>query len=99
MKGFIAAKMGDRGTALQAIRKIEENWSGALDLNGIGFIYYALGDFDSYFTYINKAADQHVLLYILPMYCPLFAQGRTDPRHQMLVEKIREINKPKTKSS
>jgi tetratricopeptide (TPR) repeat protein len=88
MRGFIAAQTGDRKTALEAIRKIEENWSGSLDLNGIGFIYYALGDLDSYFTYMNRAADQHLLQYWYPMYCPLFAKGRTDPRYQKLLDKM-----------
>ena len=90
MRGFIAAQTGDRQTALEAIRKIEENWSGALDLNGIGFIHYALDDLDSYFTYLNRATDQHLLQYVYPMYCPLFAQGRTDPRYQQLMEKLRK---------
>jgi TolB-like protein/Tfp pilus assembly protein PilF len=99
MRGFIAARTGDRNTALEAIRKIEENWSGSLDLNGIGFVYYALGDFDSYFTYINRAEQQHLLQSWYPMYCPLFAKGRTDPRYQGLLEKIKEMSKPKTKSS
>jgi adenylate cyclase len=88
MRGFIAAQTGDRNTALETIRKIEENWSGSLDLNGIGFIHYALGDLDSYFTYMNRAADQHLLQYWYPMYCPLFAQGRTDPRYQKLLDKM-----------
>jgi adenylate cyclase len=98
MRGFIAAKTGDRNAALEAIRKIEENWSGSLDLNGIGFIHYALGDLDSYFTYMNKATDQHVLNYAYLMYCPLFAQGRTDPRYQALLDKLGEISETETKS-
>jgi len=89
MRGFIAAQTGNRKTALEAIRRIEENWSGALDLNGIGFINYALGDLDSYFTYLNRATDQHLLQYIYPMYCPLFAQARTDPRYRELMERLR----------
>ena len=99
MKGFIAAQMGDRNTALEAIRKIEENWSGSIDLNGIGFIYYALGDLDSYFTYMNRAIDQHVLQHVYLMYCPLFAKGRNDPRYQGLLDKIKETLEPETKSS
>ncbi len=90
MRGFIAAQTGDRKTALDAIRKIEENWSGALDLNGIGFIHCALGDLDSYFTYLNRATDQHLLQYAYPMYCPLFAQARADPRYQELMERLRK---------
>jgi len=99
MRGFIAAQTGDRKTALEAIRKIEESWSGSLDLNGIGFIHYALGDLDSYFTYMNKATDQHVLNYAYPMYCPLFAQGRTDPRYQALLDKLGKMFETETKSS
>jgi adenylate cyclase len=99
MRGFIAAKTGDRNAALETIRKIEENWSGSLDLNGIGFIYYALGDLDSYFTYLNRATDQHVLNYVYPMYCPLFAQGRTDPRYQALMDKLEKMFETETKSS
>jgi TolB-like protein len=90
MRGFIAAQTGDRNVAFDAIRKIEENWSGALDLNGIGFIHYALGDSDSYFTYLNRAMDQHLLQYVYPMYCPLFAKARADPRYTELVEKFRK---------
>ncbi len=90
MRGFIAAQTGDRNTALEAIRKIEENWSGSIDLNGIGFIHYALGDLDSYFTYMNRATDQHLIQATYLMYCPLFAKARADPRYLELVEKLRK---------
>ena len=99
MRGFIAAQTGDRNTALEAIRKIEENWSGSIDLNGIGFIHYALGDLDSYFTYMNRATDQHLIQYAYLMYCPLFAKGRTDPRYQDLLGKLKKTFKPETKSN
>jgi adenylate cyclase len=89
MRGFIAAQTGDRKTALEAVRKIEENWSGALDLNGIAFIHYALGDLDSYFTYLNRATDQHLLQYLYVLYSPLFAKARADPRYMELVGKLR----------
>ena len=70
-----------------------------MDLNGIAFVYYVLGDPDSYFTYMNRAADQHLLQYIYPKYYPLFAQGRTDPRYRTLFDKIRKTFEPVTKSS
>jgi TolB-like protein/Flp pilus assembly protein TadD len=88
MRGFIAAQKGDRETALQAIRK--EDWSGALDLNGLAYVHYALGDLDSYFTYTNRATDQHLLQYWYVMYCPLFAKARADPRYLELVEKVKK---------
>jgi TolB-like protein/lipoprotein NlpI len=91
MGGFIAAQTGDREGALKAIRTIEERGKSAYDLNGIGFVLYALGDLDSYFVYMNKATDQHLVQYYYVMYCPLFAKGRVDPRYAALVEKIRAL--------
>ncbi len=88
MGGFIAAQTGDRDGALQAIKKIEENWIGATNLSDIGYIHYALGDLDSYFVYMNKATDQHVLQYGYVMYCPLFAKSKADPRYARLMEKL-----------
>jgi TolB-like protein/Flp pilus assembly protein TadD len=90
MKGFIAAQKGDRDAALQAIRKIEENWSGAIDLNGLAFVHYALGDLDSYFTYIKKATEQHLIQYSYVMYCPLFAKARADLRYLELMSKLKK---------
>ncbi|HXW37333.1 MAG TPA: hypothetical protein VEJ36_05475 [Nitrososphaerales archaeon] len=58
-------------------------------MNSIAFIYYALGDMDAYFAYTTSASEQHVLRYIYPMYCPLFKNGREDPRYQHLVERER----------
>ena len=98
MKGFIAAKTGDRTTALEAIRKIEEHWSGSLDLNAIAFVHYALGDLDSYFTYMKRALDQHMFQWVYAMYCPLFANSRADPRYQELLSKVKETLQPKTKN-
>jgi hypothetical protein len=80
MRGFIAAQTGDRDTALSTIQKIEESKVGALGFNGIGFIYYALEDLDSYFLYMNQALDLHALDIAHVMYSPLFAKGRTSPR-------------------
>lgn len=97
MKGFIAARAGDKDTALQAIRQIEEKWVGASNLNGIGFIYYALGDLHSYFTYMNRAIDQHLIQYVYPMYCPLFEKGRADPRYQAMLKRMKEIYWPEMK--
>jgi TolB-like protein len=94
MRGFIAASSGERDVALEAIKEIESRWFGVVNLNEIGFIYYALGDLDSYFEYINRAMDQHVLQYSWVMYCPLFAKARDDPRYRLLLEKTRRMYKP-----
>jgi tetratricopeptide (TPR) repeat protein len=91
MRGFIAASSGERDGASEAIKEIESRWFGVVNLNEIGFIYYALGDLDSYFEYINRAMDQHVLQYSWVMYCPLFAKARDDPRYRLLLEKTRRM--------
>ena len=85
VRGFMAARTGDEGGARAAIKKLEDDFS-EVNLNSIAFIYYALGDFDAYFAYLGRASEQHVLRYIYPMYCPLFAKGREDPRYQHLLE-------------
>jgi len=91
MRGFIAAETGDRQGALAVVKEIEGKWIGSTNLNDIGFIYYALGDLDSYFTYVNKATDQHTYQYAYVMYCPLFAKARADPRYNTLQDKIRKM--------
>jgi adenylate cyclase len=91
MKGYIAAKEGDRGGALRAIEEIEERWLGATNLNEVAFVHYALGDLDSYFTYINRATDSHSLRFAYVLYCPLFAGSRTDPRYKEVLEKLNKI--------
>ena len=88
--GIIAALEGNREKALLAIRKIEDAKIGPLGLNYIGYIYHALGDFDSFFEYVNKALETHALITSTLMYHPLFAKTRADPRYVKLVEKLRE---------
>ena len=92
MRGFMAAWMGDKKGAQDAIKDIEAKWFGATNLNDIAFVYYAMGDFDSYFAYINRATDQHTLRYSYVMYNPLFAKARGDPRYKELMSKIDKIN-------
>jgi len=91
MRGFLAAKAGDRDAALRVIKEIEENWFGATNLNDIGFIYYALGDLDSYFAYIDKATDQHVMRYRYVIYHPLFANTREDQRYGAIMNKLQRM--------
>ncbi|HZW85160.1 MAG TPA: hypothetical protein VFE91_04580, partial [Nitrososphaerales archaeon] len=85
MRGFIAARSGDREAALQSIKRIEERFNETC-LNDIAFISYALGDMDAYFTYMKRASEQHVFRYIYFMYSPLLAGGREDSRYRELVE-------------
>ena len=91
MKGYMAARTGDKDGALAAIKEIEAKWLGATNLNDIAFVYYAVGDLDSYFAYIDRATDQHTLRYAYVMYSPLFAKARDDPRYQLFMAKARKI--------
>jgi adenylate cyclase len=91
MKGYMAGLAGDKNGALDVIKEIEQMWLGATNLNDIGFIYYAMGDLDSYFAYVNRATDQHTLRYSYVMYSPLLAKSREDPRYQAILEKIRKM--------
>lgn len=92
MKGFIAAKTGDKDAAIGVIKEIENKWVGATNLNDLAFIYYALGDLDSYFTYLNLAADQHTLRIGYVICSPLFASARKDSRYENLLAKVKKMN-------
>jgi len=89
MGGFIAALEGDREKAQLAIKKLEDPKVGPIGFNFSGYIYHALGDLDSYFEYMNKALEAHVLIPSMMMYSPLLATARADPRYLELMEKIR----------
>ncbi len=91
MRGFIAGYAGDKAGALGVIQEIEKKWLGATNLNDIAFIYHAMGDLDSYFTYANRALDQHTLRYAYVIYCPLLANSREDPRYPALTEKLKAM--------
>ncbi len=92
MKGVIAAQEGDREKALAVIKEIEgDKWVGSTNLNDIAYVYYALGDLDSYFVYVDRAIDQHSFQPWMVMYSPLLARGRDDPRYQGVLEKVRKM--------
>jgi TolB-like protein/Tfp pilus assembly protein PilF len=90
MGGFIAAIEGDREKAQLAIKKFEDPKVGPIGFNFIAYIYHALGDFDSYFDYMNRALETHALIPSTLMYSPLFAKARADPRYPELVAKTRK---------
>ena len=90
MGGAIAAIEDDREKALLAVRKIEDAKMGPVGFNFIGFVYYALGDLDSYFEYLNRAVEAHAIVASAVMYSPVFAKARADPRYSELVEKLRK---------
>lgn len=97
MRGYIAAKTGNRDAALLAIRKIEEAKMGATGLNHIAYIRYALGDTASFFDYMNRALEVQALNSVMLMYSPLFAKVRTDPRYEALFDKMKKMYWPEHK--
>jgi len=88
MGGYISALEGDKERALLAIKKIEAANIGPVGFNFIGFVYHALGDFDSYFEFVNKALESHSLVATMVIYSPLLAKARADPRYQELMERF-----------
>ena len=79
MVGFALARSGDRASAIQLKRDLENRWadtkSGALD---IAMISAALGDRDGFFKWLNRSAEE------LSMYgtimLPFFSDMHSDPR-------------------
>jgi TolB-like protein/Tfp pilus assembly protein PilF len=94
MGGVIAAMEGDRERALLTVKKIEGAKMGPIGFNYIGYIYHALGDLDSYFEYMNKAFETHMIIPSTMMYSPLFAKARADPRYLELVDRLRKQSAP-----
>ena len=89
--GMIAAQAGDRQRAMETIRKLEAAKMGALGLNFIGFVYCALGDFDSCFRYLDEATEAHSLYVSFVMHSPLLAKARADPQYDELIGKLRKM--------
>src|SRR5208282_1629943 len=90
VRGVIAAREGDRETALLMIKRIEDAKMGPISFNYLAYVYYALGDLDSFFELMYKVIETHALVPLFLMHSPLFAQARTDPRYSVLVRKVRE---------
>jgi len=90
MRGYIAAMEGDREKALLAIKAIEDAKMGPIGFDYIAYVYYALGDLDSYFKYMDKALEVHAIRPTSLMYSHLFAKARADPRYPELVERLRK---------
>ena len=85
-RGDLAARTGDRDTAVRMIAKIDELFKkGTSRQSSIGFIYYALGDLDRFFEYMFAAAKNHTMQAVRVRLSPLFAAARRDPRFVMLV--------------
>jgi adenylate cyclase len=81
-RGFLAARQGDRATAMRAIAMLNEpsREGNSRQTSSTGFIYFALGDMDRYFECMALAAKAHTLQLIRVRMSPLFAAARKDTR-------------------
>jgi adenylate cyclase len=81
-RGYLSAVKGDRVTAMQVIAKLNEveHEGSSRRQTSIGFIYFALGDFDRFFECMDLAAREHTIQLGRIRLSPLFASARKDPR-------------------
>ena len=90
--GYIDDASGNRVDALNAIKRLEEARLGSIANGYVAYVYHALGDMDSYFEYLNRAADEHSIVVNFVLYSPILAKARGDPRYGELVEKLNRMH-------
>jgi len=84
---YLAALKGDPEKASKVIELLEgSSEEGSVTINGIGLIYYALGDLDRFFQQMKKSKEAHTLSVSILRYSPLVAKARGDPRMGELLE-------------
>jgi len=87
IKGYLAALRGNRKVAEEMITALDQSHKTGWARSSLaGFIRYALGDMDEFFTYMTNAAEDHTLRATDLMYSPLFAKAREDPRMKKVFE-------------
>ena len=86
-KGYLAGLKGDRATAEATISSLEVTHRRGFARSSLaGFIYYALGDLDTFYAYMRASAEDHTLRAADLLYSPLFANARKDPRLLAIIE-------------
>ncbi len=84
--GYLAAIRGDEKKAREMIEALDErSRRGSVTMDGIGIIYCALGDLDSFFAQMQKSMDAHTIALSVLRYSPLVTKARADPRLQELL--------------
>ncbi len=88
-EAMIAAFKSDKDKALELIPKIENSGGDGSGILGmIGIIYYALGDMDKFFEYMNRAMDIHALPLGNLVNDSLYENARKDPRFEKLLQRL-----------
>jgi adenylate cyclase len=88
-EGEMAAYKGEREKAFEQIARIERaSGEGTVAIGAIGGIYYALGDMDKFFEYMDRAMEIHALPLGNLINSPYYEKARKDPRMKKLVERL-----------
>jgi tetratricopeptide (TPR) repeat protein len=89
VRGSLDAFTGRKARALEDMKTLDEaSKEGSASINAKGFIYWALGNKDSFFDCMSRAVDIHALPGIVLRYSPLYAGARDDPRFRALFARI-----------
>jgi len=96
-RGWLAAVTGDRPTAMKMVERLQEtSREGYARQSSVGFIYYALGDFDRFFDVMFATAKAHTMQASRLRMSPLFATARKDSRFVQLMSTYgRPVQAPK----
>jgi adenylate cyclase len=87
LSGYLAATLGQRVKALDIIAMLKkESYEGNINLNYVGYIYYALGDYDAFFDCMFRSAKAHTFPGTV-LRSPLFAKIKDDPRFDEMYKK------------
>jgi tetratricopeptide (TPR) repeat protein len=96
-RGWLSAVTGDRQNAMNMIEKLQEtSREGYARQSSVGFIYYALGDFDRFFEIMFATARAHTMQASRIRMSPMFAGARGDSRFVALMSMYgRPVQPPK----
>jgi len=77
--GLALAKSGDRAGAIRVLEELKKRqYAGTGAAFQVAMVYVGLGDYDQAFVWLDKAIDDHSVLFIIMD--PTFAELRKDPR-------------------
>ena len=92
--GFVYAKLGQRDKALECISKMEQRQKeepGSVIDADLAAVWYALGNLDKAFYYINQCVDKRMGPVQYFMEFPVYAGIKSDPRYGALMERIKPV--------
>jgi adenylate cyclase len=89
LEGMLLSYKGEKNRALEIIARIERlSGQDTSAVSAIANIYYALGDMDKFFEFLNRSMDIHALMLGPLVNSPIYGDARKDPRLQKLLERL-----------